>query len=58
MIKYGRILGVISQLCCNHGLHLAITDVLYKKQQPKFCKENKEITDYNDVSEDIIDESV
>ena len=38
-------------------MHLAITDVLYKKQQPKFC-EDKEITDYDDASEDIIEESV
>ena len=28
MVKYGRILGIISQLCYNHALHLAITDVL------------------------------
>ena len=58
MVKYGRILGIICQLCYNHGLHLAITDVLHKKQQPKFCQEDKEITDYDDVSEDIINESV
>ena len=58
MVKYGRILGIICQLCYNHGLHLAITDVLHKKQHPKFCQEDKEITDYDDVSEDIINESV
>ena len=39
-------------------MHLAITDVLYKKQQPKFCEEDKEIIDYDDAREDIIDESV
>ena len=39
-------------------MHLAITDVLHKKQHPKFCQEDKEITDYDDVSEDIINESV
>ena len=49
MIKYGRILGIISQLCYYDDFHLAITDVLYKKQQPKFCEEDKEITDYDDV---------
>lgn len=32
MVKYGRILGITSQLCINHGLHLAITDVLYRKK--------------------------
>ena len=58
MIKYERILGIVSQLCYYHDLHLAITDVLYKKQQSKFCEEDKEITDYDDVSEDMIDESV
>ena len=39
-------------------MHLAITDLLYKKQQPKFCEEDEEITDYDDASEDIIDESI
>ena len=39
-------------------MHLVITDLLYKKQQPKFCEEDEEITDYDDVSKDIIDESV
>ena len=57
MVKYGRILGIISQLCYNHGLHLSITDVLqYKKQQPKFCEEDKEITNYDDVRKEITDE--
>ena len=32
IVKYGRIIGIISQLCYNHGLHLAITNVLFKKQ--------------------------
>lgn len=57
MVKYGRILGIISQLCFNHGLHLSIIDVLYKKQQSKLCEEDEEIEDYN-VEEDIIDEAV
>ena len=39
-------------------MHLAITDVLSKKKQSKFFKEDKEITDYDDVSKDIIGESV
>ena len=39
-------------------MHLAITDLLYKKQQPKYCEEDEEITDYDDFSEDIIVESV
>ena len=51
MVKHGRVLGIISQLCYNHDLHLAITDVLHKKQ-PKFCEEDKEITDYDDVSQE------
>ena len=38
MVKYGKILGITSQLCHNHGLHLAITDVLYKKRQHMFTK--------------------
>ena len=39
-------------------MHLAVNNVLYKKQQPKFCEEDKEIRDYDDVRKDVIDESV
>jgi len=48
MVKYGRISGIISQLCFNHGLHLAITDVLYKKHKSKFCDEDQDITNYDE----------
>ena len=54
MVKYGRILGIICQLCYNHGLHLAITVYCIKNNNQIFCQEDKEITDYDDVSEDII----
>jgi hypothetical protein len=29
--KYGRLIPSESQLCLNHGIHLAATDVFYKK---------------------------
>ena len=42
MAKYGRILGITAQLCHNHGIHLAITDVLYKKKKQSIYKEDVE----------------
>ena len=30
MEKYGRLLKIIHQMCHQHGIHLAVTDVLYK----------------------------
>ena len=54
MVKYGRIMGIISQLCYNHGLHLAITDVLYKKQRTN-SEENQEIIDYEEIDDEEIE---
>ena len=31
MIKFGRITPVHHQLCCNHGIHLAVIDALCGK---------------------------
>ncbi|CRL02390.1 CLUMA_CG015396, isoform A, partial [Clunio marinus] len=33
MLKYGRITHIGFQACINHGIHLAVTDVLYKKKK-------------------------
>jgi BED zinc finger len=35
MRKYGRLIPSESQLCHNHGIHLGITDVFYKKPKGK-----------------------
>ena len=32
MVKYGRKIQAFSQLCYNHGIHLAVLDVLYRKK--------------------------
>lgn len=34
MVKMGKLLPFIHQQCISHGLHLAVTDVLYKKNLP------------------------
>lgn len=31
MVKFGRQFGVIHQLCYNHGFHLAVVDVIFKR---------------------------
>ena len=41
MIEYGMIMGIFSKLCFNHGLNLALTDVLYKKQNLHVLKKKK-----------------
>lgn len=35
MVSMGKMLGIIHQLCHAHGLHLAVTDILYKKKAEK-----------------------
>lgn len=32
MAKYGSITGVLSQLCFNHAIHLAVMDIFYQKK--------------------------
>lgn len=32
MVKYGRLIQPLSQLCYNHAIHLAVVDVFYKKR--------------------------
>ena len=32
MIKMGKLIQIEHQLCFSHGIHLAVTNVLYKKQ--------------------------
>ena len=45
LIEYGKIMGIFSKLCFNHGLHLAITDVLFKKQNLHVLKKKKKYHD-------------
>lgn len=33
MAKYGRLAGVITQFCINHGIHLSVTEILYSKKE-------------------------
>jgi hypothetical protein len=33
MKKYGSLTGAFSQFCYNHGVHLAVTDIFYKKDK-------------------------
>lgn len=32
-VRYGKDVGIDMQLCLNHGLHLAVTDVIYDKKK-------------------------
>lgn len=58
MQKYGRIIPVESQLCHNHGIHLAVTDVLYKKSGDESEEEDAvESGEANDFDEDNDSES-
>jgi hypothetical protein len=52
MQKYGRIISSESQLRHNHGIHLAITDVLYKKVRAGEGETNNDETCDNDSDED------
>jgi hypothetical protein len=49
MKKYGRIIPSESQICHNHGIHLGITDVLFKK--PKIMGNNIDAT--GDADSDV-----
>ena len=35
MVSMGKLLGITHVLCMAHGLHLAVTDILYKKRTAK-----------------------
>lgn len=42
MIKFGKLSGFEHQLCYNHGIHLAVLGVIYKKPQISIhCDENQ-----------------
>lgn len=52
MKKYGKILGIVNQLCHNHALHLAVMDCFYKPNN-YICDE---IDTFYDNTEEFVDE--
>lgn len=46
MVKFARLIGCELQICYNHSIHLAVTDVFYKKKGNK-SDENVEIDEFN-----------
>lgn len=50
MVKYGNNISAISQLCHNHGIHLAVVDLFYKKQDQNHPELESPNVDY-DLSE-------
>lgn len=56
MVKFGRLSGYWHQLCYNHGLHLAVCDVLYKKLSEEPEVEDESDDDDGDAEEDFENE--
>lgn len=52
MIKYGKIMNIISQLCYNHALHLAVIDTFYK-QKSIFVDKEEEMTNLDFIDDEI-----
>lgn len=51
MIKYSQLLKIFGQTCLNHGIHLAVVDVFYKKST-----ENENVHDTGNEDEDEADD--
>ncbi|XP_062552035.1 uncharacterized protein LOC134217293 [Armigeres subalbatus] len=58
MIKFGKSSGYMHQLCYNHGLHLAVCDVLYKNVPNELIPQDDEESDddYDDSDEEYENE--
>jgi len=57
MVKTGRLSGIIHQICHSHGLHLAVSDVSYKKRHnEEDTNEAAEAHEY-DIFESSVDEA-
>jgi hypothetical protein len=54
MVSAGKKLGIIHQLCLAHGVHLAVMDVIYKRQVEEDPKDNEENS--LEVEEEDLDE--
>merc|ERR1711974_470504 len=52
MMKLGRISGVIHQVCHAHGVHLAVTDMLYKRRVQSEA-ESEDSSDNESQEEDV-----
>ena len=58
MKKLGELSGIVHQLCHSHGIHLAVTDVLYKKQPAILYDDDEEESgDNNNEDEDDDDDN-
>ena len=55
MKKFGRLSGIEHQLCYDHGLHLAVCDVLYKKSNPLEAKRVESNSQLQDSDENYSD---
>lgn len=57
MIKLGRLIDVEHQLCIVHGIHLAVTKILYKKKSKRVLEqpitENIAEFETNDIDEEV-----
>lgn len=58
MVKYGRNIAAACQLCINHGIHLGVIDVFYKKNMNIIeveTNDEDEDAEYEDDDDDIPD---
>ncbi|KRY95958.1 hypothetical protein T11_11396, partial [Trichinella zimbabwensis] len=53
MKTIGRLLGIVHQLCYNHGIHLAVADVIYCV---KYCDDDGDFDEYPENEADIKNE--
>lgn len=52
MGKFGRLVLPELQLCCAHAVHLAVTDVLYRRDVPDRDIETSEEEEDSDLESD------
>lgn len=57
MCKFGRISGVEHQLCYAHGLHLAVSDVIYKNQLLEYAPTETCSSESDDSDEEYLEDS-
>lgn len=55
MVKFGTLSQYIHQLCYNHGIHLAVIDVIYKKNENDNidCQIESDIDEFSTITEDF-----
>lgn len=58
MVKYGKISGLVSQICLNHGIHLCVEDSgIFKKTKSASHDNTDDVDDDDDEDEDDLDYS-